>query len=136
MPSALLRPCAAPRCPELVEKGRCAAHAREMDQRRAVKSSSHISGWLTLRARFRNKLVSHDIALVCGARLPGTVLTADSRCQADGLLVGDQPGQSLHADHIIPHHGDQTLFEDMANLQLLCRQCHSAKTMREIQGMR
>ena len=31
-------------------------------------------------------------------------------------------------DHIKPHHGDEKLFWDPANLQALCRPCHSAKT--------
>ena len=34
-------------------------------------------------------------------------------------------------DHVIPHRNDPQLFFDPANLQSLCRSCHSSKTARE-----
>lgn len=37
-----------------------------------------------------------------------------------------------HVDHVAPHRGDEELFWDISNLQSLCRSCHSAKTMREL----
>jgi 5-methylcytosine-specific restriction protein A len=35
-------------------------------------------------------------------------------------------------DHIVPHHGNATLFWDESNWQGLCKSCHSAKTAREV----
>lgn len=35
---------------------------------------------------------------------------------------------ATHCDHIRPHRGDPLLFWDRANLQGLCRSCHSSKT--------
>jgi len=37
-------------------------------------------------------------------------------------------------DHVIPHRNDLQLFFDPANLQSLCRSCHSSKTAREDGG--
>jgi 5-methylcytosine-specific restriction protein A len=31
-------------------------------------------------------------------------------------------------DHINPHKGDQALFWDQSNWQVLCKQCHDRKT--------
>ena len=73
-------------------------------------------------------LITAGVAPVCGARLPGAPVTRDSRCQADGLLVGDQVGHRLHTDHIAPHRGDQRLMWSVLNLQLLCARDHDAKT--------
>lgn len=35
-------------------------------------------------------------------------------------------------DHIISHHGDQDLFNDMDNWQSLCKHHHDSKTMKEM----
>ena len=47
-------------------------------------------------------------------------------CAAKGLRV-----LASDVDHIKPHRGDLTLFEDESNLQSLCHRCHSIKTMAE-----
>ena len=44
-------------------------------------------------------------------------------CHALGHLV-----PATHADHVIPHKGDWSLFKDPDNLQSLCGPCHSRKT--------
>jgi 5-methylcytosine-specific restriction protein A len=131
------RPCPGDggRCPEVVTSGCCPKHTRAVERRRgSAASRGYDAEWFKLRARFRRELIRLDIAPVCGARLPGTRLTKDSRCAAEGLEIGDLPGKSLHVDHIEPHHGDEVKFKDMANLQYLCRECHSAKTLREARG--
>jgi len=47
--------------------------------------------------------------------------------------IGNQTSQ-LVADHITPHRGDEGLFWDENNLQVLCKQCHdSAKAKQERQ---
>jgi 5-methylcytosine-specific restriction endonuclease McrA len=39
-----------------------------------------------------------------------------------------------HADHVIPHRGNEGLFLNSGNLQSLCISCHSFKTMAEQKG--
>jgi len=131
MPDAPLRPCREPGCPALVSGGsRCEAHARRYDQRRgSAASRGYDARWAAHRAGYFDKLIALDILPACGARLPGAPLTTDSQCQADGRLITDR----LERDHIKPHRGDAACFWDPLNLQLLCRSCHSAKTMREQQ---
>lgn len=34
-------------------------------------------------------------------------------------------------DHISPHRGDRAMFHDPGNLQVLCKECHKAKTRQE-----
>lgn len=50
-------------------------------------------------------------------------------CMADGRRTS-----ATEVDHVIPHRGDWMLFTDRDNLQPLCKSCHSAKTMAEVQG--
>lgn len=45
------------------------------------------------------------------------------QCQQRGVLE-----VATDVDHIIPHDGDAALFWDRANLQGLCRGCHTRKT--------
>jgi 5-methylcytosine-specific restriction protein A len=134
MPDAPLRPCLEPGCPVLVSGGgRCPAHTRQYDHRRgSAASRGYDARWAAHRARYFHKLIALDILPACGARLPGAPMTADSRCQAEGRLITD----GLERDHIVPHRGDAGLFWDPLNLQLLCRSCHSRKTMQEQQGRR
>lgn len=132
MAAALLRACAAGTCPNLVVRGRCRDCERQGER---VRGTAHQRGydgfWRRVIRIFRTRLVAHDVAPVCGARLSGAPATADSQCRASGRLVGDRPGRSLHADHIVPHRGDRQLFRDLLNLQLLCAKCHAEKTLRE-----
>lgn len=46
-------------------------------------------------------------------------------CERQGLLT-----LANEVDHVIPHRGDRELFDDDANLQSLCKPCHSRKTKR------
>jgi 5-methylcytosine-specific restriction endonuclease McrA len=76
-------------------------------------------------------LISAGIAPVCGAIVPGGPTTRDSRCKADGLLTSG----SLHFDHEPPlrddERGDRRAVENPRRIQLLCGDCHRAKTQRE-----
>jgi 5-methylcytosine-specific restriction endonuclease McrA len=47
-------------------------------------------------------------------------------CRAQGRVV-----PATVVDHVVPHHGDQTLFWDRGNWAPLCKSCHDAKTARE-----
>jgi 5-methylcytosine-specific restriction protein A len=55
------------------------------------------------------------------------ILSRNPRCMDCGKLFGIE---ALELDHIIPHRGDKVLFWDKANLQVLCKSCHSRKTGR------
>jgi hypothetical protein len=133
MPSALLRPCPAIGCPELVVSGRCAQHRGLTERYRGTAASrGYDAHWSTVfRPWFIQHLIAAGIAPVCGAALPGGPGMADSRCAAQGRLNDRQ----LHLDHDPPlrddERRDRRAVEDPLRVGLLCRSCHSAKTLRE-----
>jgi 5-methylcytosine-specific restriction enzyme A len=47
-------------------------------------------------------------------------------CQSCGRV---EHSSRLHAHHLIPHKGDESLFWDPANLTTLCQPCHDALTV-------
>jgi 5-methylcytosine-specific restriction protein A len=129
MAEALLRPCAAGSCETLVVSGRCVVHQRP---------SSHARGYTARWTRFRtwyltklNGLAALGIGLgaICGGRMPGAPVTTDSRC----LAAGVENGRALQLDHLRPVEAGGGLY-DLANLQVLCATCHSAKTARDDGG--
>lgn len=129
MPSALLRACPGG-CGALVERGRCPACARLVEQRRGTAAQrGYDARWRRLRERYLRRLVAAGVAPVCGARLPGAPETTDSLCAAEGRLVDGV----LDLDHIVPHQGQRDpRFWDPRNLQLLCHaRCHPRKTRRQ-----
>lgn len=131
MPNALLRPCATQPCAELVESGHCPTHARGKERMRGSSwKRGYDRAWQAIRASFWTALIAAGIAPVCGARLPGAPVTVHSQCAREGRLND----RKLETDHIVPHRGDQRLFRDVLNLQLLCRRCHSIKTASEDGG--
>lgn len=108
MPSAPLRVCAAPRCPNRVEKGYCLDHQRTQK----VQHSRFYTGggfygrrWRQARAAF---LAAHPYC-VCGCGQLADVV-----------------------DHRIPHRGNHDLFWDERNWQPMTKACHDAKTAREV----
>jgi len=48
-------------------------------------------------------------------------------CARHGLRV-----RASVVDHVIPHKGNWQMFIDPKNHQSLCKRCHDAKTMREL----
>jgi 5-methylcytosine-specific restriction protein A len=122
--SAALRYCTAPRCPQLVTRGRCEAHTRERlrqyDERRGTAASrGYDSRWSRYRAGL---LVEHPF---CGDRPAGAPVTADSRCMGRYVI-----GKVV--DHIVQVRGkDDPRFYDATNHQILCVSCHEAKRQRE-----
>lgn len=142
MGDALLTGCSTVGCPHLVEKAgpcdACRASGVGRGERRGSAADRGYGGaWQVLRLRFRRLLLGAGVPPVCGARLPGARPAPQSRCLAAGQLVDDTlhrlrfHGKGLHTDHIVPHRGDPVLFRDPLNLQLLCRDEHTAKTARE-----
>lgn len=103
-----MRLCVEPGCSNIVERGRCkgCAAKRERDRPLAdVRRLYHSARWLALRLRV---LLEQPLCAVCDLA---------------GLVVA-----SAEVDHVIPHRGDLRLFWDRANLQGLCKPCHSRKT--------
>lgn len=101
----LLKPCAEPRCPELVLRGiaRCVQHARKPFAGAQRSTTLYATRrWRNERAAF---LKRHPLC----------------RCGEQAKVV----------DHIRPHRGDETLFWDQANWQPLCWFHSNSKTARE-----
>lgn len=44
-------------------------------------------------------------------------------------VCGDEASE---VDHIVPHRGDNNLFWNVDNMQVLCKSCHSKKTAQEV----
>jgi 5-methylcytosine-specific restriction enzyme A len=103
--------CSMPNCPNLVASGRCAAHAPIDRYARQAYAATHrwygSQRWQDLRA---------------------AVLRAEPfcrACRAAGRLI-----VTTDIDHVVKHDGDPDRFWDRANLQGLCKACHSRKTAR------
>ena len=109
---SVLRLCAAPGCPELVERGRCSAHSRRRAlnrQRPSARARGYDSRWEKARATY---LAEHPACEHC----------ALERAVSPAMVV----------DHIVPHRGDRELFWDRDNnWAALCAPCHGRKGMRE-----
>ena len=106
MPYKPRRPCSYPGCPALVDGRYCPAHQKEIDQRYnqyqrdPATATRYGVEWRRIRERF---LVAHPLCELC---------------RQDGRLT---PAEHVH--HILPL--DRGGTNDEANLQALCRPCHS-----------
>lgn len=120
MPISSPKPCRHPGCGALVSEGAyCAKHKRATPGTFADKSrgSRHARGYGSGWDKTRLRIFERDNGLC-------------QECLRSGRLtpVGDKP-YSAFCDHVIPKAEGGT--DDDANLQTLCRSCHSAKTDRE-----
>ena len=106
-PTAALRYCSQPGCQARVLRGRCPAHQPSEQDRvnLAVRRWYRTARWKRLRAEL---FAENPLCATCAAQQRTEVWT--------------------DLDHIRPHRGDPRLFWDRANLQGLCKSCHSAKT--------
>ncbi len=107
-----LKPCATPRCPELTTATRCERHTRARnrgpDTRRGTKSErGYDSRWSRFSRSYRQ-------------RYPLCV-----ECERNNRVTA-----SAEVDHGVPL-ADGGEKYDEANLQALCKSCHSRKTLRE-----
>lgn len=118
MPSAALRSCLEPGCPELVERGRCPKHSRAVEQRRgSQRERGYNRSWEKASRQFKNQFP------LCGMR-PGGRLPVMSRCHEQGLTTA-----ATQTDHVIPHKGNVLLFWDWErNWQSLCATCGARKS--------
>jgi 5-methylcytosine-specific restriction protein A len=108
MPARLPHFCAMPGCGALTLRRRCPVHELAAEQARpniAVRRWYRTKEWRALRTR-----VLREQAYQCAA------------C--------GQVAAGLDVDHIKRHEGLRARFWDRANLQALCRPCHSRKTQR------
>ena len=111
------RPCATPGCPGLVEHERyCPACQAMVDQRdRERRGSAAQRGY---NANWR--------------RLRRMMLSEQPLCADPFGVHGEDVVLATEVDHVIPRRrGGQ---DTPANLQCLCKPCHSRKTMSELRG--
>jgi 5-methylcytosine-specific restriction enzyme A len=128
-PAALLKPCAHPLCPELVESGYCPTHARAKERcRGSAASRGYGAAWRAFVARYREMLITQDIAPVCGASLPGGPAMTASRCRAEGRL---EARTQVHHDPPLrdEERQDERAVCDPLRVGLLCVRCHSGETL-------
>jgi 5-methylcytosine-specific restriction enzyme A len=108
--------CAEPRCPNLVERGRCPQHARQADRRRGTAiERGYAAQWSALSRRFRQQ---HPF---CGERADGTRDAVNSECVRLGL---DTPAECV--DHTVPVTAGGAMFDE-ANLMSCCIACNTKK---------
>jgi 5-methylcytosine-specific restriction enzyme A len=105
IPTAPLRPCSSPGCPNLVAHGYCPTH--RTGQHGNSRERGYDTAWDKLR-----KVVRAEEPLC-------------RMCLAVGMIEATR-----QVDHIVPFRGlDDPLRLDRSNLQGLCATCHGRKTM-------
>jgi 5-methylcytosine-specific restriction protein A len=108
MPRAPLKPCAAPGCSALVVRGRCKAHAVQVEHQRGnydVRRWYRTARWKALRA-----LVLQEEP-IC------------AECHAEGRIVA-----STDVHHTQKHDGDYERFFARETLTSLCHAHHAVHT--------
>lgn len=115
---ATLTFCAEPGCGALVERGRCAIHARSIDRARGSRQSrGYGNRWARRSAQFRARYP------LCGMR-PHGIRPVMSQCFDEGRTT-----IATQTDHVVPHNGNDALFwNEIGNWQSLCLACHMRKT--------
>ena len=140
MPMAPKRPCSQPGCPELVQHGRCASHARIVEQRRGNSTkrgygSAHKAlriqcferdEWRCVACSWEPKIVQEF--KFCGLDAPTDKILDQLR------VAFGRNERHLHADHIQRIEVRPDLASDLSNMQTLCNSCHSVKTLAETNG--
>lgn len=111
MPNAPRKPCTAPGCPNRVESGRCAVHARYAQRQRDTWTSLYGTDWPRIRADYLRR---HPRCILC-QRL---ATVADHHPRGIRLLR-KQNNPDVHADR---------------HLRPLCAPCHSQETGRREPG--
>jgi len=101
--------CAAPGCGVLVPRGKCPTHTPH--QRLSRPAYAKVHAWHNLQRWHR---------------LRADVLRAEPFCRS--CRAQGRKCLTVDVDHIQKHEGNPDLFWNRANLQGLCRSCHSRKT--------
>lgn len=111
MPTAALRPCTAPGCPQLVARGRCEVHARAAQQAyESTRVSSSARGYNHNWRKLRLMVLREEP--LCRT------------CSEAGLTVA-----ATDVDHTIALRKGGT--NERSNLVPMCHSCHSIKTNEE-----
>jgi 5-methylcytosine-specific restriction protein A len=113
-----MRYCSHPRCPVLVPHGRCQAH---QFQQRQVQTRYTKGNYGRPWRRLRDAFLEQAYPWFCA--IQGSACTAKGRAMQRA---------EVDVDHVIPHRGDPVLRDDITNLQVTCRACHSQKTATEV----
>jgi 5-methylcytosine-specific restriction protein A len=115
MPTAALRPCTQPGCPQLVSHGRCQTHTRAaMQAYESTRLSPTLRGYGRTWQKLRLMVLREEpLCRVCGEA---------------GLVV-----PAVDVDHAIALRRGGT--NERSNLVPMCHACHSAKTIREDGGL-
>lgn len=119
MPIRPMRTCATPGCPALVERGHCPTHTKEQSRedirhRGSARARGYDTRWDKASRRHRAQEPRCAHCILEGRR---------------GIVMG-----RTVVDHVIPHRGNEILFNDPANRQTLCLDHHGRKTVREQRG--
>lgn len=119
------KPCKASGCPALVPGGGyCPAHRRKAPAARRAAGAGDRKLSAEWHKLYSSKLWKQNRAMQL------LLHPYCQECARHGIRR-----RATDVDHIIPHRGDLTLFNDTENLQSLCHSCHSKKTIRETEDL-
>ena len=111
MPQSKRKPCSYAGCSQLTHNARCEKHekpkwfAQPSVERKERQSMYKRKSWQAMR---KIQLNSHPLCIECERKGKSTLANV--------------------VDHVIPHRGDEKIFNDLFNLQSLCKKCHDKKT--------
>lgn len=113
--------CLEPRCPVVVESGRCHAHAKGYDLRRgSATARGYDRRWQRVSQAFRVRFP------LCGMRADGTMDTANSWCAKEGRATPNECVQ--HIEPFDPSRGQaDPRFWNQANWMSSCQQCNNRR---------
>lgn len=114
-PSVCIRPGCGGRLPSGGVCDRCGAGGGEAERKRRFDQGRGTTAERGYGGRWQRARLRH--------------LQREPLCRAH--QARGQTVAATEVDHIVPHHGDPTLFWDETNWQSLCKSCHSAKTATE-----
>ena len=92
-------------------RGRCAAHARQVDAQRSIGADRQAGRSLYATKEWR--------------QLRAVLLALHPWCECQACVTGPRREYADLVHHLKPHHGDRRLFFARENLQLLSARCHS-----------
>ena len=115
-----LRYCSTPQCGNLIPIGTSYCHECKPIDNKSAERSRH------------NSITNATYGSTRWRKLRLIVLNHNPYCAE--CTRNDCVSAATEVDHIKPHDGDKKLMWDVDNLQGLCHQCHSRKTVKEDGG--